>query len=407
MPTLVGVDDIALHIREWAKPISVTEEIASASAMGRVLAADVHSSQFLPPFDASAVDGYAIGADALGKDGVELALRGMAHPGLAPDPVGPGSAVRILTGAAIPQGCRAVVMQEQVVRSRNSVVILAAASDGENIRRTGEDIAIEDMVLSAGTALQPHHVGVLAAVGQQTIPVVRRIRVATVAFGNELVRHGETPGLHQINDSNSPMARSMLCHPALEFVGAHQIGDDLQEAAWAFSKLAGQVDVIMTSGGMSVGDGDYTKRALTRAGGQWRLLSLNMKPGKPVGMGQIGPCSVLGLPGNPFAALVCMHLVGRPLLRRLAGSASPRLWRPARAAFDLTRSPGRTEFFPARVSGYDDYGAPLIERLGKGGSARLRPLVHADGIGRMEAHVDRVVPGDVLKFESFAELSQL
>ena len=180
-------------------------------------------------------------------------------------------------------------------------------------------------------------------------------------------------------------------------------GDDAAALTERLRSLSREVDLIITTGGMSFGLEDHVRTAVLRLGGQFGIAAVAMKPGQPVGLARVGPAVLLGLPGNPFAALVSFLVVGREVLARLRGRGVSGRAHIARSGFALDRRPGRTEFFPARVVGHDDDGVPILERLGKGGSARLAPLVAADGLARIDADRVRVEIGDALGFEPFAE----
>ena len=310
--------------------------------------------------------------------------------------------MRLMTGAPIPTGCSTVVKQERVERHGNDIVLMEDAALGANIRRVGEDVAQGDLLVRAGTFLDSRHTALLAACGVRKLDVVRKIRVAVAAFGNELRKPGSSLRAGQIYDANSAMARAFLTRPSTRFVECVRATDDRAWASELLRDLSADTDLIVTSGGMAGGDADHTRPSLEQAGGQWHLTSIRMKPGKPAGVGKIGATVIISLPGNPFAALAALALLGTPVLACLAGGINQLRWQPARSDFRLVRTPGRTEFFPAKVSGYDQGGASLLERMGKGGSARLKPLVEADGLGRIEAEVAEVGPGASLQFVPFS-----
>jgi len=397
------LDDLPGFVAARVCGLGGCEDVPLAAASGRVLARDIAAPMPLPPFDHAAVDGYALGEDVVTPALLSVAARSAAG-GEPAAGLGAAEACRIFTGAPLPQGCASVVMQEHVRREGGGIVVSDAVRPGANIRRRGEDIAEGMTVLERGARLDARHVAVLAALGFARAPVARAVRAAILACGDELRAPGEARGPTQIYDSNSAMARAFLTGPGVEIVGALRVGDDRAALTAALARLGGDADLIVTSGGMSAGDHDHMRPAVAAAGGAWEPLRLAIKPGKPVGFGRIGGAVVLGLPGNPFAALTALALVGRLILRRLAGAPGRLDFLPAKAAFSGDRRAGRTELFPARIVGHDGHGACLIDRLGKGGSARLLPVVGADGLGRIEAETAETRPGDALRFLPFADL---
>lgn len=387
-----------------ARPVP-SERVALSRIAGRVSAEAVVSPLPLPPFDHSAMDGYA-----LGGSGPSFTVRGRlaAGDGGARKTLGADDAVRILTGAPMPPGAVAVAMQERVFREGDRIRLAAPAAEGANIRRQGEDVGVGDVIVPAGVRLDARHVAILAAAGVAEIAVRRRVVVGLMSTGDELVRPGRplAPGL--IHDANRPMLAALLDQPALEIVDLGVAPDDRVELAALITDAAERCDAIVTSGATSVGEEDHLAAAVTAAGGTLELARVALKPGKPVVAGHVGQAVLIGLPGNPFAALVAWLLVGRVALERLAGMEVRPLAPLAAVAAFSQRGPGtRTEFAPARLVGTDPTGLPLIEKLGRGGSARLAPLIAADGLAVIPAGRDEVKSGDpigFLPFEAAAEL---
>lgn len=381
--------------------VTEVEVLPLARAVGRVLRDSVHASVNVPLFDHAAVDGY-------GLRSADAAYPESTFPVLADVRAGDTvrgrlerSAVRIMTGAPIPAGCDAVVKQEHARRHGGFVTITDAVRSGANIRRVGEDVSEGDLLVGAGTVLDTRHIALLAACGVAKVQTARRIRVAIAAFGNELQKPGSGLRPGHIFDANTSMATAFMTRPSCRIVKTSRAGDDRKRAAALLTDLATRADLIVTSGGMAAGDADYTRRALEDAGGSWERTAFDMKPGRPAGLGRIGAASVLGLPGNPFAALVALIVLGLPILARLTGAESAPKWLSATAAFELDRKPGHTEFFPARAVQSGSDAGLVIDRLGKGGSARLQPLVGADGLGRIEEHTGNVARGDKVLFLPF------
>ena len=395
-----AVEDVPRLVRDLVDVVEGVVPLPVARSAGWTLASDLVAAEPLPPFDQSAVDGFAFSGmpDAAGAP-----LAGVVRAGDAMRPLPPGGALRVMTGAPVPSGADRVAMQEQCQRSGGWVFPPPLAA-GANVRRRGEDVAPGDLLARAGTRLDARHVALFAASGHVTVPCLRPLRVAMLATGDELSdRPSDAANSGLIRDSNTPMLVALLASvPDLEFV-CLRCGDDADALTERLRSLSLEVDLIITTGGMSFGLEDHVRTAVLRLGGQFGIAAVAMKPGKPVGLARVGPAVLLGLPGNPFAALVSFLVVGREVLARLRGRGVSGRAHIARSGFALDRRPGRTEFFPARVVGHDDDGVPILERLGKGGSARLAPLVAADGLGRIDADRVRVEIGDALGFEPFAE----
>ena len=362
-----------------ATPVVGDETVALAAARGRILARAIASPRALPVFDHSAMDGYAL---ALAPGASHYKLTGRATAGEAPRILlAPGEALRIFTGAPIPFGADAVAMQENVIAHGDAIELLRAPRLGENIRHAGEDVAAGELLAQNGVVLDARHIGLGAAVGLAEIEVRRKLRVALVSTGNELVEAGGNLGAGAIFDCNRPMLLAALERPALDIADFGIVRDDRAEIADFFRRAESEFDLILTTGGASVGDEDHLARALVAAGGVVEMAHVAIRPGKPFTYGRIGRASVAILPGNPFAALIAALLFVRPLVERGLGLA-PKAFAPlpALAGFDHARPTERTEFLPARVIAHDAAGLPVVERLGRGGSARLKPLIDADGL---------------------------
>lgn len=391
-------------ILDAAAPVTGTETLPLTQAAGRVLAAKLHAGMELPPFDQSAMDGYGLTEADLAPDAAPRVVRTIPA-GAAPGPViAPGQAVRVLTGAALPDGVAAVVMEEHVTEQDGLLRMKRRARGGDNIRRRGEDVASGQPLLSPGMRLDARHIALAAAVGATQLTVRRKVRVAVLSNGDELLPPGVTRHPAAIHDSNRPMLLAMLAgNHACALTDLGLLGDDPAALARILREQAEQQDLILSTGGVRGSGADHIPRAILDAGGRVTMLKLRQKPGKPLAHGRLGDAACLCLPGNPLAALAGLLTLGRPLLRHLAGDTSP-LPGPvmARAAEAFRRHPGREEFVPASVLRHDADGVPVIGRAGGRGSARLLPLSRADGLLWLPADAAQVVAGQALRFWPFA-----
>lgn len=395
-PGLLPVAEARARLLRGVLPVAGDDILAPAVASGRVLAAAPRSARSLPPFDQSAMDGYALHAADLVAGAAPRILRRVAAGDAAGPAIGPGEAVRVLTGAPVPPGAAAVVMEEHVTLRGDRVEPRRVLRPGANIRRPGEDLAAGDVLLSPGARLDARHLALLAAADIAQVAVRRRVRVALLSNGNELGA--------AIPDSNRPMLAALLARPEVALTDLGILPDDPAALAAALAEAAGGHDLILASGGVSGSDADHLPAALRAAGGVVEVLKLAQKPGKPLAHGRLGGALCLFLPGNPLAALVGFLTLGRPLLARLSGSADEAGPAPlaAVAARGFARKPGREEFLPARVIGQDGFGLPLVEPTGPFGSARLVPLAAADGLLWVAAGTEQVRAGDALRFHPFA-----
>jgi molybdopterin molybdotransferase len=351
------------------------------------------------------MDGWAIHADdvAAGSPG-PLAVAGVVRAGGRDLPTArPGAVVRVLTGAPLPAGTGAVVMEERAVPGDDGVRLRHPVRPGENIRRRGEDVAAGAVIVRAGTALDARHVALLAAAGLASVAVTRTVRVGLLSTGDELVDPGDDPGTAGVFDSNRPMLAALLRSPAVAITDLGRAPDDLVAMAQSLADAHGRFDLIVTSGGVSGSDADHCVEAVRAAGGTSTRIALAVKPGKPFAFGSIGGCRVLSLAGNPLAAMVGTLLFARPMVHRLSGrSVRPAAGLAAITASPFLHRPGRTEYVPAAVTGRDDGGRLLVDKLGRGGSARLLPLVAADGIAVIPADRGDLAAGEPVEFHPFA-----
>lgn len=403
---LLSVEYGLAIVLEGLWPISGDEDVALCATIGRMAALSVATPICLPRFDHSAMDGYGIAlADCGGGRMLRLELVGrVLAGGAAGPPVGAGETVRLLTGAPVPDGVAAVVMEEHCRVLERTIVVDRAVAAGLNIRRRGEDAPAGTPIAAAGDVLRFGHLPILAACGIETLRVRRRLRVALLSTGDEIAAPGAKPGESGIHDVNRALLRAVLDQPWIEVADLGTIGDAVEPLADLLCRAAANADAIVTSGGVSGGDADHLSAAIEAAGGTARTLRLAVKPGKPLLVGAIGEAALLGLPGNPRAALADMLLFGRSLLNRRAGRpVAAKHGLPATVAAPLSRKPGRTELVPAAIAPGGAPGALSIALQPSAGSARLHPLAHASGLAILPATAETLEAGDIVAFIPFSD----
>jgi molybdopterin molybdotransferase len=361
-----------------------TERVELSAALGRTLAEEVVSRRRIPPWANSSMDGYAVRAGDTREARALGVVGGRAGGALPERPVGPGEAVRIFTGAPIPDGADAVVPQEDVEVDGDRIRVRVPVAPGACVRPAGEDVEIGDRVLAPGVGLGPAEIGLLATLGHTPVAVGRRPRVAILSTGSELADLGQEPGPGQIPNTNSYSLGAQVLEaggvPVVLGIVADRLDAIEQRLAWA-----GEADVILSSAGVSVGDADLVREALARAGATLHLWKVSMRPGKPITFGTLGHRPVFGLPGNPVSAMVTFELFVRPALLRMQGRRGGGRLRLTATALDPIANPGsRRGYLRVRLEPLD---AGLGARLtGSQGSGVLRSMVEADGLA--------VVPGD-------------
>ncbi|OAI91968.1 molybdopterin molybdotransferase MoeA [Pseudomonas putida] len=378
-----------------AAPIRDVEEVTLADAEGRVLAADLHASIDLPPWPNSAMDGYALRiADWTGEP---LPVSQRIFAGHAPQPLQPGTCARIFTGAPVPEGADCVEMQENAeVLADQRVRFTEGLSLGQNIRPQGQETRAGELVLATGTRLGPIELGLAATLGHASLSVVRRVRVAVLSTGDELVEPGLPLGPGQIYNSNRRLLCSWLQRLGCEVVDAGILPDNLEQTRLRLGEL-GAVDLILSTGGVSVGEADYLGIALREAG-ELALWKLAIKPGKPLTVGQYNGVPVIGLPGNPASTLVTFGLLTRPyLLRRQGVQNVEPLHFAVPAGFDWPKAGNRREYLRARL----EQGQARIYRNQSSGV--LRSAAWAEGLVEvLEGSTPR--QGDIVQFIPLSEL---
>jgi len=400
--TMISVEQALALLESRVQPLGLTEVVALPAALGRVLAEDVVSPLDVPAFVNSAMDGYAFALAGLPADG-RLRRVGRSAAGHPFDGVvGAGECIRILTGAMMPQGADCVAMQEDCSVDGDVVTVPTSLKPGANWRHAGEDVAHGATVLETGSRLRPQEIGLAAAVGRTALRVYRPLRAAVFSTGDEINPPGSPLPPGGIYDSNRFTAGALLRALGIEVTDLGILADDRAAIVAALDKAALDHDVILTSGGVSVGDEDHVKAAVEALGSLhfWRLA---IKPGKPVALGEIKGRTFIGLPGNPVAVMVCFMLLARPLLLRLMGlrQCAP-LMVPVRADFSFRRKPGRREWLRARVVNRD--GQLWAEKFPVESSGVLSSMVWAEGLVAVPEDMGDVAPGALLDFVSFAEV---
>jgi molybdopterin molybdotransferase len=385
--------------------VAEPETVALGDALGRILAADLAAPIAVPPYANSAVDGYAVYFDDLAADGeTRLAIAARAAAG-HPTTHRParGEAVRIFTGALMPDGPDTVMMQEDCRADGNHVVIRPGIKRGANFRTAGEDVAAGSIVLKAGHRLRPQDVGLAASLGLTTLGVRRRLRVALFSTGDELAEPGQVLKPGAIYDSNRYTLAALLRVTGIELSDLGILPDSLPEIRAALGAAAERHDAIVTSGGMSTGEEDHVKAAVEAIGSLhfWRLA---IKPGRPVALGQVGRVPFIGLPGNPVAVMVTYLRIARPLLLTLGGASDvePTLYR-VRAGFGYRKKKERREYVRAWLEAGDD-GAPVARRFPRDGAGILSSMVEADGLVELAEDLTTLEPGAVVDYLPFSEV---
>ena len=398
-----------------------SEPVPLRAAHGRVLAEPVVAHHPLPPWDNSAMDGYAVrSADTVRgasrprqpdcdadrpapTDGVVLRVSQVIAAGAAPaGPVAPGTCARIFTGAPMPPGADAVVMQENTAAAPDGgVTVLGFAPAGQHVRRAGEDLSVGDVALQAGQVLTPARVGLCAALGKDQVVVARRPRVAILATGDEIVHPGQPLGPGQIWSSNTATLMGMVADAGGEPIDCGVAPDDLEGTRVAFRRaLDAQPDLLISTGGVSVGDFDVVRDAMVDIGAEMAFWKVAMKPGKPLAFGVIGGVPAFGLPGNPVSCAVGFLQFVRPVIRRAQGD--PRPFLPvleAVLADPIRKRPGRAELVRVRL---EHHGGRLEAHLsGPQGSGRPTSLARAHGLVLLGAQAAVAEVGDRVSVQVF------
>jgi molybdopterin molybdotransferase len=405
-PAILAAEDAARRIEALVSPVPEYERVAVRSALDRTLAKDVYSTVNVPAHTNSAMDGYALRSADLPADGSRTTLKvigtawaGRPYHGSAKEK----QCVRIMTGAKMPDGLDTVIMQEQVECVDDTILIGSGHKPGQNVRQAGEDLAVGAVAVSAGTRIDPAELGLFASLGVAEVEVARRLRVAFFSTGDELRSIGEPLAEGEIYDSNRYTLHGMLTRLGVELLDMGVIADQREAIGDAFRRAASMADVIITSGGVSVGEADYIKEILAETGTVdfWKLA---IKPGRPLAFGTVRDAFFFGLPGNPVAVMVTFYEFVQPALRRMMGQQGLRPARfrvPCRSR--LKKRPGRMEFQRGLLQVADN-GSLSVSRTGAQGSGMLSSMSSANCFIILPTDSGSVEPGDMVDVEPFEGL---
>ncbi|WP_367274378.1 gephyrin-like molybdotransferase Glp [uncultured Tateyamaria sp.] len=391
------VDEALADLRTRLSCVVGQEVLPVADALDRILATDITSARAHPPLPNTAVDGYGF-LNGRGEGDHHIPLVAQHMPaGATPDASVPaGTAIRILTGAALPPGVDTVILQEDVTVEDGAIHFTGSIKQGANTRKAGEDVEAGDVIAQAGRRLTPADLALLSAVGVAEVPVRCPLRVGILSTGDELVQPGDDAGPGQIYDANRPMLRGLIARLGHVPVDLGHVVDDREALRARLDHGAEQADVIFTSGGASAGDADHVSALLNEAGAMalWRIA---IKPGRPLALGMWQGKPVFGLPGNPVAAMVCTLVFGAPALSLLAGSdwQSPQGFMVP-AGFAKTKKAGRREFSRARIRDGQ------AEVFASEGSGRISGLSWAEGLVELPDEAMSVEQGDLVRFIPWA-----
>lgn len=391
-PALISIEEARERVLAEVRALPA-EEVPLDSALGRVLAGDAIAHEDIPPFDPSAMDGFAVPGGEAG----ELRIAGESRAG-APwvEPLAPGSAVRVSTGAVVPPGTFAVVPVE-AIEEQDGQVSVPATNAGENVRRAGEDLRAGEVALPAGAELGPAGVAVLASLGLATVNCVRRPRVAVLVTGDELVEPGSPLGPGQIHNSNAYAIAAQAVRAGADLVGRSGVPDDAGATRTALAGALDVADVLCVTGGVSVGPHDHVKPALAELGVKERFWGVRLQPGKPTWFGSRGGRLVFGLPGNPVSAMVTFQLFALPALRALQGADPGARSGRAVLAHPIRRNPKRDQMVRVRLEGGEDGWRANATKAQY--SHVLSSMLDADALALIPAGVGDLAAGERVVLE--------
>ena len=404
-PNALPVSQVREIIDRVVVPVEAVERVAIRAALDRVLAENLVSPIDVPSHDNSAMDGYAVRSADLTADGptrlkvVGTALAGQPFAGAA----GAGDAVRVMTGAVMPEGFDAVVIQEVVTVENGELIVPPGQQAGQNRRLRGEDLTRGMPALHAGKRLTPADLGLLASLGFAEVPVRRRLRVAFFSTGDELRSVGEQLAPGELYDSNRYTIYGMLTRLGVEVIDMGVVRDDPESLERAVRIAADSADAIISSGGVSVGEADFTKQVMRKLG-DIAFWTIAMRPGRPMAFGRIGRAAYFGLPGNPVAVMITFYFFAREALLRMMGcDAEPLPYVRAQSLTAFRKRPGRTEYQRARLVRESD-GAMSVRSVGSQGSGVLRSMSESNCIVVLHHDQESVAVGDEVDCVSFEGL---
>jgi molybdopterin molybdotransferase len=402
-PQALSADAVGAFLAELVAPVRETESVGVLEALGRVLASDLVSPISVPPHDNSAMDGFAFAGAELSAGALQLEVVGTALAGKAwQGTVGAGQCVKIMTGAIMPAGLDTVVPQEFTKTLPDGRVEIPAGllQPGDNRRHKGEDLMEGHPALRAGERLGPAACGLVASLGVPRVDVFRRLKVAYFSTGDEILSLGEPPREGAVYDSNRYTVHALLTRMGCDVIDLGVVRDDPARLEQAFRDAAARADAIITSGGVSVGEADFTKAMMKKLGDVafWKIA---MRPGRPMAVGRIGNAVLFGLPGNPVAVMVTFLAFVRPALLRMMGArAEPPPYLKARSAEAMRKKPGRTEYQRGIVTRTADGGLE-VRTTGNQGSGVLSSMVRANGLIVLHHGQGNVAAGDTVDVMMF------
>ncbi len=403
-PDTLHVEDARNKILDSINPPGDIEQLSIRDALDRVLANTIKSTINVPSHTNSAMDGYAIsGADIPITKTKELVIVGTVMAGKPLDiRISAGECARIMTGGKMPAGTDTVIMQEHVQRTDNEKIIRISPDHhaGQNVRQAGEDLSRNDVVFQSGKRLTPADIGMLASIGIAEVSVFKRIKVIFFSTGDELCNVGEHLKDGQIYDSNRYTLYGMLQRLNVDFIDMGIIPDQRERVEDAFQRATVEADVLVTTGGVSVGEADFVKETLEKLGhvGFWKIA---MKPGRPLAFGRVGHCQFFGLPGNPVSAMVTFYQFVQPALLRMTGieDVAPQ-YLYLRSAMTLKKRKGRLEFQRGIISNVN--GETVVRSTGAQGSGILSSMSEANCFIELPAEIEKIEAGEWVKVQPFA-----
>lgn len=402
-PSLKPVDEALSYLLAEAKTVTQIESVPLDQALGRVLADTVSSQVDVPPWDNSAMDGYALRADDLSGETSQITIAQRIAAGSVGQPLKPGSAARIFTGAPIPSGADTVVIQELCEARGEHLIVHEKPVAGANIRRAGEDILQGEVILKPGLRLEAYHLGLAASVGIAELPVYRKLKVALFSSGDELIMPGKSLGPGQIYNSNQFTLTGLLQQLGCETVELGIVEDTFEATCEALRQGAEEADLVLASGGVSVGEEDHVKPAVESLGSLalWKIAS---RPGKPLAFGHINGTPFLGSPGNPVSLFVTFLIFTRPFIKRMQGvtTAIQPSSRKVIAGFNKGANDKRQEYARGRLE-TDEQGREVVRLFGNQSSGVLTSVTWANGLVVVPP-LTAVAPGDLVEFIPYSEL---